>query len=295
MLDIRKGCKKSVFLKLALTGLSGFGKTFSSLRIATGMAQELNQKILLLDTEFGSGELYADLFNFDYLSIGPPYSPQAFIDIFNEVERLEYGVLIIDSISHEWDGEGGVLQIAESANTSRNPFGGWGIATPLHNQFINKLLRLRIHTICTIRQKTAYEVGVTNGKASPMKVGLGLVQKNSIENEFTILFSLFERGRAMAEKDRTMTMPPLTPIELDDTVGQQLIRWSTNSEQQLLESLCSAIEQTTDLSELRVCYEDSLNQIHSWVNYNQAKKILFEKKEVQKLELEKKGTGNALE
>lgn len=290
MLDIRKACKKSVFLKIAITGLSGFGKTFSSLRIASGMAQELNQKILFLDTEFGSGELYADFFDFDYLSIAPPYSPQAFIDIFQEVENLtEYSVLIIDSISHEWDGEGGVLHIAESANTSRNPFGGWGVATPLHNRFINKLLNLRIHTICTIRQKVAYEVGTTNGKATPVKCGVGLVQKNSIENEFAVFFSLFERGRAMAEKDRTMTLPlPNTPIELNDNVGQQLIRWSTNSEQQLLESLCSAIEQTDDLSDLRVCYEDSLNHIHSWINYDQAKRVLFEKKENQKAVLEKK-------
>ncbi|WP_423806808.1 AAA family ATPase, partial [Phascolarctobacterium succinatutens] len=101
----KKAERKKAFLKIAITGVSGSGKTYSALQLAQG----LGDKIAMIDTENGSGELYSNLCEYDVAPMAAPFTPEKYIDYIHEAEQAGYNVLIIDSLSHAWAGEGGVL------------------------------------------------------------------------------------------------------------------------------------------------------------------------------------------
>ena len=96
----RKAEKRKAKLRLAITGPAGSGKTYGTLLIAQG----LGGKIAMLDTENGSGDLYADKFDYDVAVIQAPYTVQKYITGIHEAERAGYNVIIIDSLSHAWAG-----------------------------------------------------------------------------------------------------------------------------------------------------------------------------------------------
>lgn len=200
----QKAERQQAKLRLALAGPSGSGKTYSALLIARGLAPE--GRIALLDTERGSGALYADLVPYDIATLAPPYSPERYIAAIREAEREGYDLLIIDSLSHAWTGQGGVLDLHEKAATAAkgNTWAAWREVTPAHNALVDAMLGANLHLIATLRTKTAYEVTDDNGKKKPVKVGLAPVQREGIEYEFTLVFDLTVEGHlASVGKDRT--------------------------------------------------------------------------------------------
>jgi len=108
-----KAERKKAKLRLALCGPSGCGKTFSALLIAKGLAP--SGKIALIDTENGSGELYSDLAEYDVATLRPPFMPERYMALIRGAENAGYDVLIIDSLSHAWVGEGGILDMHDRA------------------------------------------------------------------------------------------------------------------------------------------------------------------------------------
>jgi hypothetical protein len=200
----QKATRQQAKLRLALAGPSGSGKTYSALLIARGLVPE--GRIALLDTERGSGALYAHLTDYDLATLTPPYSPERYIALIREAERAGYAVLIIDSLSHAWTGQGGVLDLHEKAATAArgNTWAAWREVTPAHNALVEAMLGANLHLIATLRTKTAYEVADENGKKKPVKVGLAPVQREGIEYEFTLVFDLTVEGHlASVAKDRT--------------------------------------------------------------------------------------------
>ena len=119
----KKAERKQSKLRLGLNGPSGSGKTYSALLIAKG----LGSKIAVADTEKGSASLYSDLFQFDTLEISPPFTPEKYIQAIEAAEKEKYDVLIIDSFSHAWMGEGGVLEQKAllDQNPKSNQFANW--------------------------------------------------------------------------------------------------------------------------------------------------------------------------
>ena len=108
---IQKAVKEQLKLLIALAGPSGSGKTYSALRIAQGLAN--GGKILVVDTEAKRSLQYANKFQFDHIDFAPPFSPERFTDVIEQGEKEGYDVIVIDSISHEWSGQGGILDMAE--------------------------------------------------------------------------------------------------------------------------------------------------------------------------------------
>ena len=203
-MTFQKAERQQAKLRLALAGPSGSGKTYSALLIAQGLAPE--GRIALLDTERGSGALYAGLVPYDIATLTPPYSPERYIALIREAEQQGYEVLIIDSLSHAWTGQGGVLDLHEKAATAAkgNTWAAWREVTPAHNALVEAMLGANLHLIATLRTKTAYEVTDENGKKKPVKVGLAPVQREGIEYEFTLVFDLTVDGHlASVGKDRT--------------------------------------------------------------------------------------------
>src|SRR5688500_5846514 len=111
MSNLRKATRQKAKIRLGLSGPSGSGKTFTALLIASGMTTW--DKIALIDTENGSCDLYSNLGDYSVLPISAPYTPEKYIQALKECEAAGMEVIIIDSITHEWSGKGGCLDIHE--------------------------------------------------------------------------------------------------------------------------------------------------------------------------------------
>jgi hypothetical protein len=238
----KKATKIEQWLRLCIVSPSGGGKTYSALSIATGLLDGTGQRIGMIDTERGSGELYADEFDYDVMQLGPPYSPERYIEAIDEAQAENFGCLIIDSGSHCWMGQGGVLEIADKFGvTSKSPYGGWAKATPEQNKFLDRMLTFPGHLILTLRTKTAYEVQENDrGKKTPVKIGLAPVQRDGIEFEFmTILEMSVEGNLATSSKDRTKLFKDKAPFQPSRGTGKLLKTWleSGVSLNQLFEDL----------------------------------------------------------
>lgn len=201
----QKAERKRAKLRLGICGISGSGKTFSALLIAKG----IGNKIAIVDTENHSAELYAGkegMPEYDVLILSPPYETEKYIAAINEAEKAGYDVIILDSISHAWSGEGGLLdQQGKIADSGRgNSYTAWRNITPKHNKFIEKMLSCNLHLIATMRSKTEYAL-ITNdkGKQEPKKMGLAPIQREGMDYEFTTVFDMDINHNAITSKDRT--------------------------------------------------------------------------------------------
>lgn len=227
MSKFKKAERKQAKLRLALTGPSGAGKTYSALLIAGG----IGGKIAVIDTERGSASLYADLDGlpeFDTLELNAPFSPEAYIEAIQDAERAGYDILIIDSLTHEWNGKGGVLEIHDlvtRTKTKGNSYTAWGEVTPRHNAFIDAILQAKMHVICTMRSKSDFVLTENDkGKQVPKKVGLAPIQRDGLEYEFTVVLDIDKDGNyATASKDRTRLFPD--PVKLSAADGERLRNW----------------------------------------------------------------------
>jgi hypothetical protein len=223
--QFKKAARTKAKLRMALIGPSGSGKTYSALALATG----LGGRIALIDTERGSGELYADSFDYDTLQLEPPFTPKKYIDAIKAAEDAGYASVIVDSLSHAWAGEGGILDIHDTStrgSRSGNGFQAWKDVTPQHERIVNAILGAKLHVIGTIRTKTAYEVVEDErGKKAPKRIGLAPIQRQGLEYEFTCVLDLsVESHIASASKDRTGLFDSQHFVISQDT-GRQLAAW----------------------------------------------------------------------
>jgi hypothetical protein len=222
-IEIRKAERVKSKLRLAIAGPSGSGKTMGSLKLAKG----IGQKILLIDTERGSGDLYADLFEYDIITLEPPFKPDALIEALRAGEAADYDVIVVDSLSHFWADEGGLLDQADKLEASgKNRFTLWADITPQHRRLVNALLNSPKHIVATMRSKQAYEMerDEKTGKSSVKKMGLAPVQREGMEYEFTVFFDVDSNHHAKASKDRT-AMFNNEVFMIDESIGQRISKW----------------------------------------------------------------------
>ena len=214
-----KATKTKSKLRLAITGTAGSGKTYGALLIAKG----LGGKIAMIDTENGSGNVYSDLCDYDICNLSAPYDPRKYIQCIHEAEKAGYEIIIIDSISHEWNGEGGCLDLhtRETASGKGNSFTAWAKITPLHNMFVQALTASPCHIIATIRSKTDH---IINDSRQVVKVGLAPVQRDGIEYEFGTVFDISASHLASVNKDRTALFGD-TPFKISMDTGLMLHKW----------------------------------------------------------------------
>lgn len=219
---LQKAQKSKAKLRLSVTGVSGGGKTLSSLLLASGMTTW--DKIALIDTENGSGHLYSDRGGYNVYTIKPPFAPEKFIKAIKECEEAGMEVIIVDSASHLWEGEGGIIDI--HSNMPGNSFTNWAKVTPRYNAFIQALMQSSSHIITTTRRKQDYELSKNeNGKIAPVKVGMKEIQRDTYEYEFTIVFSVDSAHMATASKDRTGLFDGAPEFLITADTGKILKDW----------------------------------------------------------------------
>jgi len=227
-IEFKKAERTQVKLKLALTGPSGSGKTYSALLMAAG----LGKRVALICTENQSAALYSDLIPFDLLPLEPPYIIQKYLSGIAAAEALKYDVLIIDSISHAWAGDGGLLSKKEALDSrGGNSYTNWAGITKEHEAFKAALLAASIHIICTMRSKQDYVLEINDkGKQAPKKIGLAPIQRDGMEYEFTTVFDIAMDHKAIASKDRTGLFDGLIFKICEDT-GKILLSWLSTAKE----------------------------------------------------------------
>lgn len=223
-MTFRKAQRTNAKLRLAITGTAGSGKTFSSILIAHG----IGGNIALIDTENGSGDLYSHLCNYNICNLNAPFNPRKYIQAIHEAEQAGYNTVIIDSLSHAWNGQGGILDIQgklAEAKYRGNSYAAWKDVTPLQNALVDCILASPCHIIATMRSKTDYaQTENERGRTEIRKVGLAPVQREGMDYEFTTVFDLSQEHIAIASKDRTGLFGDI-PFTVDTHTGEILRDW----------------------------------------------------------------------
>lgn len=228
----KKAERRQVKLKIALAGPSGSGKTLSALLIAKG----IGQKIALIDTENESASLYAGMKlpsgelvpEFDTLNLQPPFTVDKYVAAINAAVAAKYDVLVVDSLSHQWAGEGGILSKKEQLDArGGNSYAHWAKLTPEHEKFKAAILHSDIHIIGTLRSKQEYALtGGEGGRSlSVQKLGMAPIQRDGMEYEFTVFFDLDMKHQAQASKDRTSLFDGRALFVPSPKTGEELMRW----------------------------------------------------------------------
>ena len=221
-MQLQVASRKRAKIKMALQGPSGSGKTYSALLLAFGLCGDWT-KVAVIDTENQSAELYANLGSYNTVSLSAPFTPERYVEAVQLCENAGIQVIIIDSISHEWDGSGGILDV--HANMAGNSFTNWGRLTPRHNAFIQAMLQSSCHIIGTIRSKQDYVLSEKNGKVVPEKVGLKGVTRDGLDYEFTLVFDINIKHHALTSKDRTGLFVGQPEFTITSETGQLILEW----------------------------------------------------------------------
>lgn len=223
MLQIRKAERKQARLRIGVSGPSGSGKTYSALLLARGLTSAWD-KVGLIDTENGSGELYSHLGDYNVITLEAPFTPERYIEAIKAFEDAGIEALVIDSTSHEWEGTGGCLDIVDKLG---GKYQDWGKVTPRHNQFIQAILQSPLHILTTTRRKQDYEMTKGNdGKVKVEKMGLKEVQRDGFEYELTLAFAIDTRHYAVASKDRTGLFMDKPEFVITEKTGEMLKAWA---------------------------------------------------------------------
>ena len=199
---IEKAVRRGNKARVALAAPAGGGKTYTALTLAVVLAK--GGDVLVIDTERGSASLYADQFEFQTLKWEPPYSPTELAQVVSDVAP-QFEVVVIDSLSHFWMGEGGTLDMVDAAaeRARGNKFAGWKTGTPAQNDMVDAMLRCPAHVIVTMRSKMEYvQDKDEKGRTTIRRVGMAPVQRDGIEYEFTLTADLDIEHRLMVAKTR---------------------------------------------------------------------------------------------
>ena len=240
----RPATREKVGLIIGLIGGTGSGKTFSAMRLASGISEE--QPFAVIDTEAGRAKHYADQFKFDHGDLAPPFRPDAYIEAIHAADKAGYPVIVVDSMSHVWAGDGGVMDWHE-AELDRMAGDDWKKREAVkvaawikpkmsHKKMVQSLLQVRAHLILCFRAEQKIEMVRENGKtviqAKQSLTGLDgwiPVCEKSLPFELTasILMTADRPGKPQPIKlqDQHKALFPLDRV-VDDDSGREIAKWA---------------------------------------------------------------------
>ena len=197
-MEYKRAVRENTNVLIALAGASGSGKTYSAMQLATGICGD--EPFAMVDTEARRGLHYADQFDFEHVSLGPPFTPARYLESIKTLAVRGFKAVILDSGSHEWEGEGGVLEWADAEEAAgKKSIAIWIKPKAAHKKYVNGLLQCGTNLIVCLRaqektkaEKRGREMIITNEGWSPI-----------CEKRF------------MYEMTMSFTLNPLTPGVVD--------------------------------------------------------------------------------
>ena len=215
---------------MAIAGPSGSGKTYTALTVAAALVP--GGRVAVIDTEHGSAAKYADLFDFDVAAAAPPYHPDGLVKLVTFAANSGYDVVVVDSVSHYWNGAGGILDIKEDIERKmRNPnsYTSWKDVTPIHQRMVDTLVAVNAHVIVTMRSKQDYILVEKNGKQVPQKVGMAPVQRDGFEYEFDVMLDMDIENVGRVMKTRCPALTGAAFSKPGDDLAGILREWLTGA------------------------------------------------------------------
>lgn len=203
VLNIRKAERAGARVVLGVAGISGSGKTYSALQMAWGLAGGDASKVGFIDTENRRGSLYADalkgkdgkVHQFYIGDLDAPFSPQRYIDAIAEFQKAGVEVLVIDSVTHEWEGTGGCEEIANPPGSNLK-VARWNDAKAEHKRFMNAMLQCDMHIIACIRAREKVKLVKVNGKTEFEPLGVMPIQEKNFMFEMTASLMMWDGGKS---------------------------------------------------------------------------------------------------
>ncbi len=227
-MELKKAVRKQIPLKVGLAGPSGSGKTYSALLMAKGLVGNWNE-VAVIDSEHGSADFYSHLGDYNTLTLEAPFTPERYIEAITTCEKAGVKAIIIDSITHEWSGTGGILELQEQLG---GRYQDWSKVKPRHKKFIEKILSSKCHVITTVRSKQDYSMDIVDGKTKVTKQGTKQITEDGFEYELSVSFELNQNHLAMAGKDRTGLFMNQPEFVISEETGRKLLDWSNSGEKE---------------------------------------------------------------
>lgn len=219
--------------RVAMIGPTGAGKTWTALQFARTLAGP-NGTIGVIDTENASASLYSDTYDFQTAPWYPPYDPAKLAAAINDAAK-QFDVLIIDSLTHFWQGDGGVLDIVEQegakVGSRGNNFAGWKKGTPLWRGILDALIFAPCHIVITMRSKMDYvQQPGQDGRMKVEKMGMAPVARNDVEYEFTVVCELDQSHRLTVTKSRCSDLADRTAAPHQSAaLAEVLVEWLSSA------------------------------------------------------------------
>lgn len=224
-MQLRKAERKQAKLRIWLSAPSWAWKTYSALLLAYGIVWDWS-KIALIDTENWSGELYSDLWEYNVLWLKAPYSPERYIEAITECEKAWMEIIIVDSISHEWEWEWGCLESNNKLANIKfkwNTWAAWSQTTPRHQGFIQKIVSSDAHIITTVRNK----IETVQEWWKIKKIWTKELTREWFEYELIVNFNIDRDWHlAFASKDRTNLFIDKDPFLITSEIWKEIIEWN---------------------------------------------------------------------
>lgn len=184
-MDFEEATKEAAKARIALTGPSGGGKTYTALMLAFG----LGETVAVVDTERGSASKYVGRNGWRFQTIKPvSFAPLSLVDHLGKAAGRGFDVVVIDSLSHYWEGADGMLEQVDRRSGASKFTSGWKVVRPEERRMVDAILAYPGHVIVTLRAKQEYVLETNErGKQEPKRVGLKPIQRDGIEYEFDLV------------------------------------------------------------------------------------------------------------
>lgn len=228
-LAFKPATREASYARIALSGPSGAGKTYTALALATALAD----KVAVIDTERGSASKYVGLNGWQFDTVQPDgFSPLSLVELLGLAAGGEYGCVVVDSLSHYWMGVDGMLEQADRRAKGGNSFSGWKEVRPEERRMIDALVAYPGHVIVTMRSKTEFVIEENDrGKKVPRKVGLKPEQRDGIEYEFDVVGDLDHDNTLTVVKSRIHTLAKAVIPMPGEEFAHQIRDWLSDGAQ----------------------------------------------------------------
>lgn len=275
--EFRPAVRENVPLLIGLAGGTGSGKTFTAMRLASGIAEGKN--FAVIDTEAGRSKHYADRFKFDHGDLKPPFRPESYANAIIAADKTGYPVIVVDSMSHVWAGTGGVLDWQEEEldrmagddwkKRESCKMAAWIKPKMAHKQMRDILLQVRAHIILCFRAEEKIEM--TRGEDGKMKIspktsltginGWIPICEKSLPFELTSSFLLtadapgYPKPIKLEEQHRHLF--PLDK-QITEESGRELSLWARGGEKPKLNDTIFDIENAPTVEGLKFKFDNAL-------------------------------------